>query len=156
MNYTKLRILTVIQSDLKTVVCGEIVTFEPSLKQLKTVDLSHNSLSSLDSSLSFMTSLETLDVSHNKIANVNLSFSSFPHLKSLNLSFNLLKTIPANSLQSVSPTSLSTLDLSQNPWQCDSSLQWIYHWARNTSLGTRMERNEQSLTFYLMKTNLIN
>ena len=59
---------------------------------------------------------------------ISLSFSSFPELRSLDLSHNRLMTVSPVVLESLSP-SLAVLDLTENPWQCLSSLAWLYSWS---------------------------
>ena len=60
---------------------------------------------------------------------------------SLDLSHNQLMTISPRVVESLSP-SLALLDLTGNPWQCLSSLAWLYTWS--LSLTVPVQRQVRS------------
>lgn len=84
------------------------------LKQLVSLDLSHNSIESLDRRcFSNLISLENLNLSNNRLKSLDESiFSHLKKLKKLNLSHNNLKTLDAKSIEGLE--NLIVLNLSYN------------------------------------------
>lgn len=91
-------------------------TYEP-LRNLKTLDLSHNQIHTLDSDLfEHLPNLEILSLAWNPFVvidtNTEIAISSIPQLKSLDLSYAELKKLPENLLHG--PRMLKTLNLDGN------------------------------------------
>lgn len=63
-------------------------------------------LTSLPHTLSSLTALKTLDLSHNQLSSFSPSFYSFPHLDYLNMSHNRLQSLPEEGIEK-----LHTLEL---------------------------------------------
>ena len=61
--------------------------------------------------------------------------------KALNLSHNMLSVLSPHSLQSLSPSQLSSLDLGHNPWQCHPDNQWLHSWSLRSQLGESCKTN---------------
>ena len=91
------------------------------------LDLSHNSLTSLDPALTQLTGLTRLSLAHNKLTDVTLSLSLLPRLTHLDLSHNLLRLLPPSALPPA--PRFASLDLASNPWTCDPGLAWLHAWS---------------------------
>ena len=98
-------------------------------RSLEELDLSHNSLASLDPALTRLGHLTSLSLAHNQLTSISVSFSLFPRLTKLDLSHNLLRLLPASVLPPASLPVLASLNLTSNPWECDPSLAWLYSWS---------------------------
>ncbi|KAL5037230.1 hypothetical protein BDV3_006755 [Batrachochytrium dendrobatidis] len=98
-------------------ICTNLITFIPSeshceFDEFSVLDISGNRLDSLPSELfGYWTSLKSLNISHNQISIIPITMSFLTSLTRLNLSNNCIKTIPPaiGVLQS-----LIELDVSQN------------------------------------------
>ncbi|MFZ4661008.1 MAG: COR domain-containing protein [Caldilineaceae bacterium] len=64
------------------------------LKQVESLDLSHNKLTTLPASLGHLTLLQSLDLSHNQLTTLPESLGQLTQLQSLDLSHNKLTTLP--------------------------------------------------------------
>ena len=98
-------------------------------RSLEVLDLSHNSLTSVDPALTRLGGLTSLSLAHNKLTAISVSFSPLSRLTHLDLSHNQLRLLPASVLPPASLPSLASLDLTSNPWECDPGLAWLSSWS---------------------------
>ena len=66
-------------------------------------------------------------------------------MRELDLSHNLLLTVSPLVLASL-PPSLAVLDLTENPWQCLSSLAWLYSWSLGLARPVQAQLRSPQLT----------
>uniref|UniRef100_A0A8C2EBF7 Leucine-rich alpha-2-glycoprotein n=1 Tax=Cyprinus carpio TaxID=7962 RepID=A0A8C2EBF7_CYPCA len=127
------------------------VAFLQRLNNLESLDLRNNQLEELTpGALTSLPKLEALYLENNRLKSLDASaFIGNPNLGQMFLSGNRLESLPAgiflkqdqlvfldlrnNYLQNLTP---GTLDgrlyavLSGNPWHCNSSLAYLWHWLR--------------------------
>lgn len=98
------------------------------LKKLVTLDLSYNYITKV-SNLSFAKAPNVVQIylQGNDISEVQVNaFAGISSIKTLSVSNNDLSTMPEGVLDYLKPN-IST-DLSNNPWHCNCSLQWLKDW----------------------------
>ena len=98
------------------------------LPNLQSLDLSNNLISHLHPrQFYYLTKLSYLDLSHNTISNLPGSTitSLSSSLSQLNLAGNILNSLPSSTFSILS--SMSILDLSSNPWNCNCMLAEFHH-----------------------------
>ncbi|XP_068102059.1 serine/threonine-protein kinase 11-interacting protein [Hyperolius riggenbachi] len=105
--------------------CGGDLSSALPWLELHTLNVSCNSIHSLDRSLELLNSLRTLDLSHNYIKDCESHLKVLSELQYLNLGYNFLVSIPELSLQS--STQLHTLILSYNQLCSTSGLEHLSH-----------------------------
>ena len=66
-----------------------------SLTKLKSLDLSYNNISELPKN-EITKSITKVDLSHNKLASLDTSLQLFDHVQNLNISFNQISKLPNN------------------------------------------------------------
>ena len=92
--FYKLKHLKVTNSKLKQMICPEkptrYKTVINNLKGIRTLDVSYNYLSHLDSRLQSSTQLEHLNLAHNQFYQLSAVISTFAKVKSLDISNNHL------------------------------------------------------------------
>ena len=120
-NLTNLRAFRAAYNDLaEEDICGDLF----GLHELAIVDLSHNSMSALPSSVPGAKSLVALSVGHNKIEEFDPSVcKSCKDMELLDLSHNKLSFIPGE-LRNM--TGLRTLLISDNPLDTDNQLSGVF------------------------------
>ncbi|KAK4323305.1 hypothetical protein Pmani_005981 [Petrolisthes manimaculis] len=105
------------------------------------VDLSHNSIASLDESVSLAPNIERLNLSHNKLSQVE-HLTALPHLVSLNLCGNLFTRLDSMHTRL---GNVVDLDLSQNSLSSLSGLDKLYSLSSlNVSTNNLCEIDEVS------------
>ncbi|XP_051732150.1 leucine-rich alpha-2-glycoprotein-like [Ctenopharyngodon idella] len=125
------------------------VAFLQRLNNLESLDFKNNQLEELTpGALTSLSKLEALYLENNRLKSLDPSaFSGNPNLRQMFLSGNCLASLPAglflkqdelvfldlrnNYLQSLTPGILDGLlyaVLSGNPWHCNSSLAYLWHW----------------------------
>lgn len=92
--------------------CGGDQSEEGDWPHLNTLNLSFNSLTTIDSSLKLLPVLTVLDLSHNQIKNTGDDLECLTELQYLNLSHNCLTRVP--SLCQVAQRKLKALNLRNN------------------------------------------
>ena len=79
----------------------------------------------------YPTQVEALDLSGNKISTVCKSFfeglAMHGNMKSLDVANNQIKTLP-KEVKNMNLSSITELQLSGNPFQCDYSMAWMREW----------------------------
>jgi hypothetical protein len=139
-----------------------------SQRDLEYLDLSNNSLTSVDGLFMSQARLRTLLLGHNKLASITaLNFLHVTKLEHLDLSFNNLYFLPndlfssqehletlllnVNKLTAVSVSlliplrSVAWLDLLENPLVCDCELRLTMLWCEEKAVGTKATcRNQLS------------
>lgn len=98
-----------------------------NIPKLRVLNLSHNSLQSLNAMFSGTTlpELVELDVSWNFIKTPGNIFSSLPKLRSLKAESNLMAELNEGDWKAIANDNLRLIDLSENPLQCDCHIVWI-------------------------------
>lgn len=125
------------------------VAFLQRLNTLESLDLRNNQLEELTlGALNTLPKLEALYLENNRLKSLDASaFTGNPNLQQMFLSGNRLENLPAgiflkqdelvfldlrnNSLQNLTPGILDGrfhAVLSGNPWHCNSSLAYLWHW----------------------------
>ncbi|CAJ0583467.1 unnamed protein product, partial [Mesorhabditis spiculigera] len=104
--------------------------------KIQVLVLSRNQLTGIAAStFSALSELITVDLSSNSIYNVeDFAFSQLPSLEHMDLSGNRLENLPAHIfyesfVHKKSPRH-RTLFLNNNPWKCDTRLQWLRKFVR--------------------------
>ena len=111
------------------------------LKHLSHLDVSHNRLSSLDSSLASISRLSHLNISHNRLRSLRPVLSNFQRLESLDLSHNRLgAALEPLVLQQIPVTRLKRVELGHNPWPCLPALSWVYSWSLSLPLHVQVSQ----------------
>lgn len=72
-------------------------------------------------------------------------FSALPSLTSLDLSYNNLSSLEQSALRSL-PSSLTYLDITENPLPCAPSLSWLHPWAESLLATTRLQLEQVQCT----------
>lgn len=117
-----------------------------SMTGLKYLDMSYNLFTFIPPRLP--ANMTDLILSHNKISAISMdaysqermrSLKGLYKLKNLDLSFNILKNIEPNSFDDLS--SLKTIILHDNPWQCDCYLRYLMNWLVEADVLVTMESN---------------
>jgi len=136
---TRLEEVRLTNSKVKEALCKKSKVrkkkFKHNLTHLLTLDLSHNSLSRVDDSLTALHSLETINLSHNHITHIQPVFSAFKKLKSVDISNNKLSANFNKHVLQDLPPSVNYLDISGNPWPCTPTLSWLYPWSLSQSVS---------------------
>ncbi|KAG8550169.1 hypothetical protein GDO81_027957 [Engystomops pustulosus] len=104
--------------------CGGDLSSALPWLELHTLDVSYNTIHSLDQSLELLNSLRILDLSHNLIKDCGPYLKVLSELQYLNLGCNLLTSIPELSVQS--SARLHTLILRHNQLSSTSGLEHLY------------------------------
>ena len=90
--FHKLKHLKVTNSSMRSLICPPRFTrfksFPNNLKGVRTLDVSQNQLSYLDSSIETSSLLEVINLSHNSFRKVSPVLTTFANLKSLDISNN--------------------------------------------------------------------
>ncbi|XP_078600969.1 uncharacterized protein LOC144875991 isoform X1 [Branchiostoma floridae x Branchiostoma japonicum] len=153
---TSLTILTLYENDLETIDTNGF----SGLSGLQNLELQNNEIVALgDFSLNGMTSLQTLNLAANNITSVGqYAFSSLAAVEEINLSnntitempynvlkqllqlntlrlrFNSLKTLPIEGFEVLGD--IPNLEMTNNPWECDCSMQAASLWLRLNTAST--------------------
>lgn len=110
-------------------------TFQ-NLENLKELSLARNSLRSLPVLLP--RSLVRLSIQNNQMSNVPASaFSGLFQLEKLDLSGNLLQTLPQGVFHDL--RNLTYLNVGNNRWRCDCTIQWIVFWLKSLPSSTNVK-----------------
>ena len=116
-NLFQIALTSLITLNLSTNLLGPTIPVNllRNLNKLKTLDLSSNSIATINTNqLNGLTSLSYLDLSNNRISTIeNNLFTSITLLSYLDLSSNLLKSIDKSQFNSL--TSLTKLTFQSNP-----------------------------------------
>ncbi|XP_039604839.1 leucine-rich alpha-2-glycoprotein-like [Polypterus senegalus] len=136
------------------------LTLLKDMQSLKSIDLSNNKMEKIPKGLlQFVPQLERLHLNNNKLSNMEAEiFNKMGNLTHLFLQENLLKKVPYDLLQNLkslvsldlSDNGLTSipqglfdklerlgeseglgLDLSNNPWNCDCSIKYMWQWLQN-------------------------
>ncbi|XP_015238236.1 PREDICTED: trophoblast glycoprotein-like [Cyprinodon variegatus] len=101
-----------------------------SMRNLRTLDLSDNSLVYLPSGIfSNLSSLQRLQLSNNSLVAIrNLTLSGLESLEELDLTLNAFKTFPNESLQELDSLRQASLFLGQNPFKCTCGIEPFSLW----------------------------
>lgn len=115
-------------------VIGDLLQ-QGTLLKLNHLDLSDNHLLYLPVGMfSSLPSLRHLDLHNNSLMSLhNVSFWGLRQLQSLNLSDNSLKRLRNSTIMQLRGLSqLTHLDLNQNPWVCDCSIEDLVNWLKES------------------------
>ena len=96
-----------------------------NMTRLITLDLSHNHMISIPSSITYIPSLAHLDISHNNLTYLSTSVKHMRSLTHLDISHNHLTTLP-NFVEEM--VSLKEIRIVYNRFQCSCELLWLKHW----------------------------
>ncbi|NWT79412.1 TLR7 protein, partial [Lanius ludovicianus] len=127
-----LKILNLTNNQLKSFIWGSL----PSLRNLVTLDLSNNLLSTVPKELSNCTSsLQELMLRNNRIQRLSKHFlrGAFT-LRYLDLSSNKIEIIKRSSFPENVINNLKTLLLHGNPFKCNCEAVWFVWWINHTQV----------------------
>lgn len=97
------------------------------LIQLKTMHLEANRITAVDCTFRQLLNLRNLYLNNNQISSISDSaFSYLTKLHFLHLSRNNLSSLPVRLFTELSE--LRRVLLWHNPWRCDCSTLWLWHW----------------------------
>lgn len=110
-------------------------TFKETAK-IRWIFLNDNQLEKLDDGLfNNLPFLQKVFLNNNRIVQIGLkTFVNVPKLNHLRLDGNKLEHLKTDNLAAL--TSLSTLDVHDNPWRCDCYLQPFRNWVMSKKLAT--------------------
>ncbi|XP_049878348.1 uncharacterized protein LOC126375462 [Pectinophora gossypiella] len=119
---------------------NSLKTLQPDLfretVKIRWILLNDNQLEKLDDGLfNNLPFLQKVDLSNNRIVQVGVkTFMNLPKINILRLDGNKLEYMKIDTLSSL--TSLSNLDVHDNPWRCDCYLQPFRNWVISKNLFT--------------------
>ncbi|KAM8924229.1 adhesion G protein-coupled receptor A3-like [Pelodytes ibericus] len=104
------------------------------LNSLEKLDLKNNLISTIEPEAFYgLSELRRLDLSSNRIGCLSAEmFTGLSQLYKINLSGNIFSTLPSGLFREL-PT-LKSVFFNSESLICDCHLQWILHWAENTSV----------------------
>ncbi|KAI1892392.1 hypothetical protein AGOR_G00132890 [Albula goreensis] len=105
------------------------------LPHLQRLHLEGNKLSFLEpSSFQNFPNLTNLFLQENRLEKLSPGlFQGLPHLDVLSLEQNRLRSLPPgllDQLPALGTSSVQGLDLSLNPWDCDSNIEYVWNWLK--------------------------
>ncbi|XP_028163399.1 uncharacterized protein LOC114354974 [Ostrinia furnacalis] len=105
-------------------------------KKIRWLFLNDNQLEKLEDGLfNNFEYLQKVDLSNNRIATIGMkTFLNVPKLNTLSLNNNKLERLKIDALSAL--TTLSNLDVHDNPWRCDCYLQPFRNWVISKHLYT--------------------
>ena len=125
IQFPKLKILNLASNRLPSITEMDLSRTIPLIQSL---DLSMNRIQDVDDdTFKSLTKLKYLNLAYNLFHRVN----ALVHMKSiveLDISFNFVNEVPKTFLQTIKASSLTTLDLSGNPYSCTCALQPFKKW----------------------------
>ncbi|XP_078612818.1 uncharacterized protein LOC144882711 [Branchiostoma floridae x Branchiostoma japonicum] len=99
----------------------------PGFQSIETLKLSGNNINSIPRDAFQGLNIKTLDLSRNNISSLLPgAFNGLRNLESLELSQNKIESVPGMMFQQIS--SLRTLRLQNNPWNCNCKLLELVRW----------------------------
>ena len=126
-----------------------------NMTQLSQLNISHNHLTYISPSIKNMNSLTHLDISHNQLTSISPSIKNMKSLTHLDLSYNQLTTLP-KFLQKMG--SLKEIRISPNKYVCSCELKWLWKWKSNPTVpdwrmtSCKMDSGESIVIFDINET----
>nr|XP_020443478.1 leucine-rich alpha-2-glycoprotein-like [Monopterus albus] len=107
-----------------------------SLTKLERLNLQNNKVDMLDASvLQHTRNLTYLFLSHNKLDKLSHNlFQELAQLRVLSLEENQLSHIPSGLLDQLSSLDEQGLDLTSNPWLCDTKVEYLWRWLQKNHM----------------------
>ncbi|KAI2808861.1 hypothetical protein BLOT_000002, partial [Blomia tropicalis] len=121
----------------------ELPHFTSDLGNLRTIDISYNKISRIESFGHLSPSVHDISLRHNTISWIaNNAFQNMSSLTRLDLRQNFLTQLSEAIFESIE-VRLQSIHLAGNPFQCDCRLLSIYEWLEEHSRVVKMQDEEE-------------